>query len=320
LDIVWNLVLGAWCFRLHRSGAMLKEILKTNIEQFISYITVERGFSVNTQSAYRRDLERFHTFVAEKKERDIPLDLGLVNEYLARERVHGLASRSIARSIACLRSFFKFMVNEEMIQNNPMEFVDLPKLALMLPKFLSVDEMAKILGQPDITKPLGLRDRAMLEAMYATGMRVSELINLKNGDINLDAGFARIFGKGDKERIVPVGGKALDAVKAYTTSERPKLLGKQTCEHLFLNWRGGKLTRMGFWKILRAYALKAGIKKFISPHVLRHSFASHLLSGGADLRSIQEMLGHSDIATTQIYTHVDRDRLKTFHSKYHPRG
>ena len=235
-------------------------------------------------------------------------------------RDEGLSARSRARHLVTLRGFYKFLVQENILQRDPAELIDLPKSSLNLPHALTVDEVKLLLTTPDLNKPNGLRDTAMLELLYAAGLRVSELINLKIQDVNLEAGFVRVFGKGSKERIVPIGYFAIETIENYIKNSRPRLLKHIVSPYLFVARAGKPMTRQGFWKLLKRYAQHAGFIKKITPHSLRHSFASHLLEGGADLRAVQVMLGHVDISTTQIYTHVAREHLKKAHAKFHPRG
>ena len=230
-----------------------------------------------------------------------------------------ISVRSAARSLSALKMFFRFLVYDGKIKNSPARLLNTPKLPRKLPGVLSLEDVDRLLSQPDPTTHLGQRDKAMLELLYATGLRVSELVGLKLTNINLEAGYIRTVGKGSKERMVPMGGKALEALKDFLDDGRVRLLKNKMDPHLFLNARGKPLTRQGFWKIIKQYGLKSGLRGPITPHILRHSFASHLLECGADLRAVQVMLGHADISTTQIYTHVTRDRLKQIHEKYHPR-
>jgi integrase/recombinase XerD len=288
------------------------------LDQFMAHIKVEKGLSVNTIAAYNRDLLGFFEFL---KTRGVtPLRVGQHDllSFMAERRVQ-LAARSLARCLVSIRMFYRFCVTEGKITSNPARLLGIPKLYQHLPHILSRDEVEALLTQPDDQTLLGKRDKAMMEILYATGLRVTELIGLKAHNINLEAGFIRTIGKGSKERIIPMGGKAIDALKEYLQSARPAFLRKRKSSSLFLNRRGNPMTRQGFWKILKHYALKAGIARNVTPHTLRHSFATHLLEGGADLRSVQMMLGHSDISTTQIYTHVARERLKEIHERYHPR-
>jgi len=297
--------------------------VKTNsedqiLDQFMAHITVEKGLSANTIQAYNRDLLGFFEFL---KTRGVaPLRVGqddLVS--FVGEKRSQLGSRSLARCLVSIRMFYRFCVTEGKITSNPARLMGIPKLYQHLPHILSRDEVEALLLQPDCQTLLGKRDKAMLETLYATGLRVTELIGLRMHNFNLEAGFIRTLGKGSKERIIPMGGKAIHALKEYLQNARPALDRKRKSSYLFLNRRGNPMTRQGFWKILKHYALKAGISRSVTPHTLRHSFATHLLEGGADLRSVQIMLGHSDISTTQIYTHVARERLKEIHEKYHPR-
>ena len=288
------------------------------VDQFIDYLKVERGLSGNTIVAYSNDLMRLTTFLEDDRLSPSDVSQQHLTDYIAFLRTR-LSTRSVARNISSIKQFFRFLVLEGHISVSPARLMETPRLAQKLPEFLSRDEVNRLLSQPDVSQPTGIRDRAMLELLYASGLRVSELVGLGVLDVNLESGFVRTFGKGSKERLVPIGEKARDAVKAYLSGSRPRLLKGRNASNLFLNFRGSALTRQGFWKILKKYARSAGIKKTITPHSLRHSFASHLLEGGADLRAVQVMLGHADIATTQIYTHVSRERLKTLHETCHPR-
>lgn len=295
--------------------------LDTYIDQFLNYLLVEKGLSKKTLEAYSRDIIKYRNFLTEKKivapsEEDTPLIL----KHLILLRESGLAARSRARHLVALRGFYRFLVQEKVLGHDPASLIDLPKTSLKLPHVLSVQEISHLLAAPDPQKPAGLRDAAMLELLYAAGLRVSELITLKLQDINLEAGFVRIFGKGSKERIVPIGLHAKDKIDLYLKSARAVLLKQIPSPYLFVARAGKPMTRQGFWKLLRRYARQAGFKKKITPHSLRHSFASHLLEGGADLRAVQIMLGHVDISTTQIYTHVTREHLRALHKRYHPRG
>jgi integrase/recombinase XerD len=291
------------------------------IDQFLNYLLVEKGLAQKTLEAYSRDIIRYRNFLAENNstafsEEDAPLIL----KHLILLRKDGLKARSRARHLVAIRGFYRFLVQEKILRNDPARLIDLPKSGLKLPHVLSREEIELLLKAPDTRKPIGVRDAAMLELLYAAGLRVSELINLKLQDINLEAGFVRIFGKGSRERIVPIGSHAREKVRTYLKAVRSRRLKQTTTPYLFIARAAKPMTRQGFWKLLRRYALKAGLKKKITPHSLRHSFASHLLEGGADLRAVQIMLGHVDISTTQIYTHVTRDHLKKLHQKFHPRG
>ena len=291
------------------------------IDQFLNYLVVEKGLSKKTLEAYNRDIIRYRNFLAENKssafsEEDTPLIL----KHLILLRKSGLAARSRARHLVAIRGLYRFLVQEKVLRNDPARLIDLPKTSLKLPYVFSREEIVLLLEAPDTKKPLGVRDAAMLELLYAAGLRVSELINLKLQDINLEAGFVRIFGKGSKERIVPIGIHAKEKISHYLKTARSQRLKQAPSPYFFIARAGNPMTRQGFWKLLRRYAMQAGLTEKITPHSIRHSFASHLLEGGADLRAVQIMLGHVDISTTQIYTHVTRDHLKKLHKKFHPRG
>jgi integrase/recombinase XerD len=291
------------------------------VDRYMVYLTVEKGLAPNTLESYSRDLQDFRTYlhgqsIASLANIRAPVILG----YLIHLRNRGLTAKTRARHLVTLRGFFRFLHQEKMIPADPVALIALPKSGLHLPGVLSAPEIQALLSAPDKSRPVGLRDAAMLEVLYAAGLRVSELIHLNVMDLNRDAGFVRVFGKGGKERIVPIGRPALKIMERYIRDARPLLLKGLTSDFLFVGRRSRPLTRQGFWKLLKKYAAQAGIRHSVSPHTLRHSFASHLLEGGADLRVVQVMLGHVDIATTQIYTHVSTERLKTIHRKYHPRS
>ena len=304
----------------HNGKSLKGNSLEVPIRSFLSYVVVEKGLAENTRLAYARDLDRLADFAARRSLSLETISRADVLDFLSSLYRRKLDSRSVARYLVTLRNFFRFAVREGLIQDDPTENLQSPRIRSRLPSFLSVEEVEKLLQQPDPETPLGLRDKAMLELLYGTGLRVSELMNLKLEDVRFDMGYLRSLGKGDKERLVPVGRAALAAVKAYWQSGRPKLLKRKSCPYLFVNQRGTRLSRVGFWKILAAYGRKAGLRPGLSPHKLRHSFATHLLERGADLRSVQMMLGHADIATTQIYTHVVQDRLKQVYKAHHPRA
>ncbi len=287
-------------------------------DQFINYLRVEHGLAENTIESYSRDIVRFFRFLEQENLSPIDVSQDQTEQYI-RTLAKSLSPTSVARNISAIKTFFRFLVSEGRLTNSPARLVETPKLPLRLPEVISREEVERLLAQPDISNALGLRDSAMLEALYATGLRVTELINLKMSNINLEAGYVRTLGKGSKERIVPIGDKAMAAIKDYLSNGRPQLSKKRVSPFLFLNARGQNISRQGFWKIIKKYGIKAGIKKKITPHGIRHAFATHLLDAGADLRSVQVMLGHADISTTQIYTHVSRERLKKIHEKYHPR-
>lgn len=290
------------------------------IHEFINYLSVERGLAMNTLESYGRDLRQYSQFLGED---DADLDAvsrtTIVN-YLLFLQKQGKATATIARRLAALKAFYQFLVREKRIKSDPTVNLESPKLEKRLPRVLTVNEVERLLAQPDATQPAGMRDRAMLELLYATGIRVSELVSLNTMDVNLETGYIRCSGKGSKERIVPLGTLAIQSVSEYMAHGRPKLVKDRDEQALFVNHHGHRLTRQGFWKIVKKYADDARVEKEITPHTLRHSFATHLLENGADLRSVQEMLGHADISTTQIYTHVTKGRLKEVYARTHPRA
>ena len=291
------------------------------IDQYLNYLIVEKGLARATLNSYSTDLVRYRQFLDQNGvNRLSDTDTPFILKHLIRLRKSGLGARSRARHLVSLRGLYRFAVQEKYLRHDPSKLVDLPKLSLKLPDVLAIDEVSQLLKSPDASKPLGARDAAMLELLYAAGLRVSELINLKLQDINLEAGFVRVFGKGSKERVIPIGLPAQKKIAFYIEDARKAALKNRLSPYLFIGRAGKPLTRQGFWKLLRRYADKARIHKKISPHSLRHSFATHLLEGGADLRAVQVMLGHVDISTTQIYTHVTRKHLKELHQKFHPRG
>jgi len=291
------------------------------LDSFLNFLVVEKGLSRNTLDAYGRDLARYVTFLKEQKLESLEaVNSPLVLRFLGRLKEWGLSPRSRARSLVSLRMFHKFLLNEGLTSANPTELVTAPKSLQALPRTLSPREVEKLLTAPCGERWIDVRDRAMLEILYATGLRVSELVGLKLSDLQLDVGYLMAFGKRSKERIVPMGEAAATAVRVYLAQGRPQLARDKTIPFLFLNRSGNGLTRQGFWKIIKRRALESGICKNITPHTLRHSFATHLLDNGADLRAVQAMLGHADISTTQIYTHVTRERLKKLHQQIHPRG
>jgi integrase/recombinase XerD len=295
--------------------------IETLLDAYLNYLLVEKGLAAQTIANYSRDLQRFLDFLAARKVVSVSkIDRSHIIQHLIALRQADLSARSRARHLVSLRGFFKYLVREKHLDHNPAQLVDLPKSGLKLPDVLSESEIAALIKAPDITTPLGLRDAAMLEVLYAAGLRVSELIRLKLSNVNLEAGFVRVLGKGGKERVVPMGSYACDLIAAFIAGSRPRLLKGKVSPFLFVARAGRPMSRQGFWKLIKRYGLKAGIAKKITPHMLRHSFASHLLEGGADLRAVQIMLGHVDIATTQIYTHVAQKHLKKLHEKYHPRG
>ena len=291
------------------------------VDQYINYLIIEKGLSENTIESYSRDISRYVEYLKQKRVKQISdVDTPLILTYLISLRDGGLKAKSTARHLVTLRGFYRYLVQEKIIKLDPARLIDLPKSGLKLPDVLSVSEIKLLLGTPDTQTPLGLRNAAMIELLYAAGLRVSELVNLRLLDINTEAGFVRVIGKGSKERIVPIGNYAKNIICHYVKTARSLLLKNGVSHYMFVARAGKPMTRQGFWKLLKQYALQAGIAKKITPHSFRHSFASHLLEGGADLRAVQVMLGHTDISTTQIYTHVAREHLKQMHQKYHPRG
>ena len=293
------------------------------ITAFLTHVRVEKGLSANTVAAYRRDLLKFEAFAKKRKLALPAVRRDDLVDFLSSLYHQKLESRTVARHLVTLRNFFRFAQIKEMIAEDPSLNLESPKIRRSLPGYLRLEEVEKLLAQPNEKTPIGLRDRAMLEVLYSSGLRVSELIGLRVMDLDRSAGCLRCIGKGDKERIVPIGKKATALVERYLRDARPKLIGKGGLSNspaLFLNRRGGSFSRVGVWKILSAYGRQAGLRVALTPHMLRHSFATHLLERGADLRSVQLMLGHSDISTTQIYTHVVEERLKQIYKAHHPRA
>jgi integrase/recombinase XerD len=291
------------------------------LDEFLAYLSVERGLAQNSLESYARDLNQFAEYVEELGGGGLDgVTQDTIMAYLAHLRRQGRATSSICRQLAAIRGLYKFLDREGKVQHDPTVNLGSPRLERRLPGVLGSEEVARLLEMPAIGTPSGVRDRAMLEVLYATGMRVSELVSLNVGDLNVGMGYVRCVGKGSKERIVPVGSVASRWTEVYLRTARPRLVRSRTENALFVNARGKRMTRQGFWKIIRAYAAKAGLQKHVTPHTLRHCFATHLLENGADLRSVQEMLGHADIATTQIYTHLARGKLKEIYDAAHPRA
>jgi integrase/recombinase XerD len=293
------------------------------ISSFVMHVKVEKGLSVNTVSAYRRDLVKFESFAKKRKLALETVSRDDLVDFLASLYREKLESRTVARHLVTLRNFFRFAQIQESISSDPSNNHESPKIRRSLPGYLRLEEVEHLLNQPDAKTALGMRDRAMLEVLYSTGLRVSELVSLRVSDLDGKTGCVRCIGKGDKERIVPVGRKALSMVDKYLREARPELLRQAKAVNgpaLFVNRRGVSLSRVGVWKILSAYGRRAGLRVALTPHMLRHSFATHLLERGADLRSVQLMLGHADISTTQIYTHVVEERLKQVYKAHHPRA
>ncbi|EON73048.1 site-specific tyrosine recombinase XerD [Lysinibacillus sphaericus] len=293
------------------------------IEDYIHFIQVERQLSINTLASYRRDLENYVRFLQEAEGMS---DFGKVERttilrHLEQLRMQGKTSRTVARHISSIRSFHQFLLREKRTEKDPTVHLEMPTIEQKLPNILSIEEIESLLTAPNRSKPQGVRDVAMLELLYGSGMRISELIALDLADIHLTMGFVRVFGKGGKERIIPLGKSALTALSAYLDGARGQLQGKYPkTDAFFINQRGKRLTRQGCWKLMKEHALKAGIQHELTPHTLRHSFATHLVENGADLRAVQEMLGHADISTTQIYTHISKTRLSEVYKQFHPRA
>ena len=291
------------------------------MDAYLTHLTSERRLAANSVESYARDLVMLGRFAAGRGAPVHSLSRTDLEDLVRGLMSEGRSPRSVARAIACYRGFYRFLVIDGRVKANPADDLRPPRAWKTLPRYLSVEDVDHLLAQPDVTTPRGVRDRALIELLYATGMRVSELIGLRPADVNLEASYLTCTGKGDKQRIVPIGDEAARWVREYTREARRLLLGKRSSPRLFVNARGGGpgLTRVGFWKILKGYARTSGIKASISPHVLRHSFATHLLERGADLRAIQMMLGHADLSTTQIYTHVLEQRMRTIYDRFHPR-
>ncbi|MDP8261394.1 MAG: site-specific tyrosine recombinase XerD [Candidatus Kappaea frigidicola] len=295
--------------------------MKELIEEFLNYLSVERGLSDNTLYSYRNDLNKYALFLNKRKKSDIQLtSKDDITEFIMQEKDAGISTASIGRYLASIKGFYRFLVLERYIKTDISSVLEAPKLWQKLPEVLSLDEVERIINLPNLKTPWGIRDKAAIELLYATGMRVSEISNLAIDNLNMDVGFIKCLGKGQKERIIPLGRKAQTALDRYLVKVRPELINKARSDRaLFLSRLGKKLSRQSFWKMIKKYVRLAKIKRDISPHTLRHSFATHLLERGADLRIVQEMLGHANIATTQIYTHINKERLKSIHKKFHPR-
>ncbi|HXT86675.1 MAG TPA: site-specific tyrosine recombinase XerD [Verrucomicrobiae bacterium] len=290
------------------------------ITSYLNYLRVEKGLSSNTILAYKRDLRKFQLFGERHKWALAEINRDNLVDYLTFLYRSGLDSRSVARHLVSVRNFFKFAQIEGFVAEDPSAHVETPRFRMRLPTHLSVEEVNRLLAQPDVKTAIGARDKAMIELLYSAGLRVSELVTLRVDDLQMEVGCVRCIGKGNKERLVPMGRTAIAAVKTYLNGSRQELLDKGASPYLFLNRLGGRIGRIGFWKKLSAYGRQAGLRVKLKPHMLRHSFATHLLERGADLRSVQLMLGHADIATTQIYTHVMKDRLKEIYKQHHPRA
>ena len=294
--------------------------MQTQISFFLKYLTVEKGLAENTISSYRQDLLKLQRYLESHHLSFSQANKEVILQFLNSLRAQRLSERTRSRVLVTLRNFFRFLVAEKALIKNPCENIDSPKILVALPKILSLDEVDSLLGQPDVQKDAGIRDKAMLEVLYATGLRVSELTSLALKDIHLDLGYLNCVGKGSKIRVVPLGTSAVQALEYYVKTARVRMLRGKSSNLVFVNWRGQELTRQGFWKLIGTYGRRAGIRTHLKPHLLRHSFATHLLQRGADLRSVQMMLGHADISTTQIYTHVLKERLKAIYQQHHPRA
>src|SRR3954468_2774386 len=308
-------------FRADTSAATIRSVEQA-IDSFIRFLAVERGLSENYQLSTQRSLSEFAQWCAAKKGITRPrgVTLPVMSEYLAERKRAGLSASSIKLVVVALKIFFRFLVGKRIIERDPAEPLALPRIERYLPETLNELQVEQFLEKIDTKAVHGLRDRAMIELLYASGLRISELANARLEDFNFEQRIVRVTGKGNKTRLVPVGRKACEALAAYLSTERPKLVKPRTSSEIFLSERGTKLTTARIWQIVKKHAQRAGLEKNVYPHLLRHSFATHLLSNGADLRIIQEMLGHADISTTQVYTHVDQQRLKAVHRQFHPRA
>ena len=291
------------------------------LADYLAYLKVERGLAQNTVLSYERDLKKFIDFLQKQSITDFTVvSRQQIITYLLKLQEEKMAPASVSRNLASIRSLFSYLSIEKFLEQDPSSDLDSPKLSKKLPKVITIEEIEKLLDQPDQSDKFGIRDRAMLELLYASGLRVSELISLELDDVNLELGFLQCEGKGSKERIVPLGKIASDYINRYLVNSRPKLVKNTLQKSLFVNFHGKPMTRQGFWKIIKKYGKQSGIETEITPHTFRHSFATHLLENGADLRSVQEMLGHADISTTQIYTQVTQKKLQRVHKEFHPRA
>jgi integrase/recombinase XerD len=293
---------------------------KKHLNQFLDSLSVEYGLSKNTIESYTRDITRYIEFIHRNNTHIMAASSASIVSFLAMLRDNGLSARSYTRSLVAIRRFYKFLQKERLIKGSPASLLDIPKFSKRLPEVLSINDVERLLDAPDTSTAMGIRDKAMLETLYAAGLRATELVSLKLNDLNLQVGYVTAYGKGSKERIVPLGENAMFWLKRYLDTARGSILKKRDSEYLFTTARGGRMTRQNFWVILKTYGRKTGIDtRKIKPHAIRHSFATHLLERGADLRFVQVLLGHADISTTQIYTHLNSERLKALHERYHPR-
>ena len=305
-------------------NCQLLTLTLTLIEPYLNHLRVERRLAAHTLESYARDLRALARFGAGRDTSLARLDRRALEAFVRQQMDAGLSARSVARTVAAVRGFYRYLVIEQHLERNPADDLQPPRALPALPKCLSLDEVDTLIAQPDVSTPRGLRDRALIEVLYATGLRVSELVGIRATDLHLDAQYLTCIGKGNKERIVPIGEQAAEWLKRYQREGRPALVANKksasrAAPRVFVNARGGPLGRVGFWKILKGYGRRAGLPRSLSPHVLRHSFATHLLNRGADLRAIQLMLGHADLSTTQIYTHVLEARLRAVYDRFHPR-
>jgi integrase/recombinase XerD len=289
------------------------------IETYLDHLRVERRLAEHTLESYARDLSALRAFAAGTRRRVETLDRRALEEFVRQQLMRGLSPRSVARLVATVRGFYRFLVLDQRLESSPADDLRPPRAWPALPKFLSIEDVDALIAQPDVTTPRGLRDRAMIELLYATGVRVSELVHVRAADLHLADQYLTCIGKGNKERLIPIGEQAADWIARYQREARPTLV-RRPCDALFVNARGGPMSRVGFWKLLKQYGRKAHLPRTLSPHVVRHSFATHLLERGADLRAIQLMLGHADLSTTQIYTHVLEARLRAVYDRFHPRA
>jgi integrase/recombinase XerD len=303
------------------TGQTATVVAEQHVDRFLNTLWLERGLSENTRIAYRNDLQQFRHWLCTQTTADLlHITREQLREYLVYRSTQQYSPRSSARLLSTLRRFYGYCLREKWISDDPTRLVDAPKIGRPLPAALTEQDVEKLLAAPELTTVLGLRDRAMLELLYATGLRVTELVSLQHQQVNMRQGVIRVTGKGQKERLVPMGEEAINCLQTYLRDARPELVHGQLCEALFLTQRQAAMTRQGFWYLIKRYANQAGILVPLSPHTLRHAFATHLLNHGADLRVVQMLLGHSNISTTQIYTHVAQARLKALHAEHHPRG